>query len=119
VSSIILTIKKKAMVRKPSYKLPSARRVPSKKETDHPAKSVLKAVSWRIVGTLDTIFISYLITGRFIVAVSIGSVEVFTKILLYYLHERAWEHMPRRIPLSRIIRYRFHILKRRYIARPA
>jgi len=78
----------------------------------------MKAVSWRILGTLDTIFISYLITGKFIIAVSIGSVEVFTKIILYYLHERVWEHTPRRIPVKRIIRYRYYILKRRFIARP-
>jgi uncharacterized membrane protein len=60
---------------------------------DKPIKSVLKAVSWRIVGTIDTMFISYLITGKLTVAVTIGGVEVFTKILLYYLHERLWAHI--------------------------
>ena len=53
----------------------------------------MKAVSWRIVGTIDTIVISYFITGRLTMAVSIGGVEVFTKIMLYYLHERVWAHV--------------------------
>jgi len=52
--------------------------------------AVLKTVSWRIVGTLDTIVISYLLTGTFEVAVQIGGVEVISKMILYYLHERAW-----------------------------
>ena len=52
--------------------------------------AVLKTVSWRIVGTLDTIVISYLLTGTFEVAVQIRGVEVISKMILYYLHERAW-----------------------------
>lgn len=53
-------------------------------------RSVVKTVSWRAVGTLDTIIISYLITGSLSMAASIGSIELFTKMLLYYFHERAW-----------------------------
>lgn len=52
--------------------------------------SVLKAISWRIVGTLDTMLITWLITGKLVFAVKIGLVELLTKITLYYLHERAW-----------------------------
>ncbi|MBN7810141.1 DUF2061 domain-containing protein [Algoriphagus sp. H41] len=59
---------------------------------DSNAKSLLKSISWRIVGTLDTIVISYFITGQLVMAVSIGSVEVFSKIILYYFHERVWEN---------------------------
>jgi uncharacterized membrane protein len=59
-------------------------------EGDRHIKSILKAISWRIVGTMDTILISYLLTGKINVALSIGSVEVFSKMFLYYLHERAW-----------------------------
>jgi len=62
---------------------------------DKPVKSALKAISWRIVGTIDTMLISYLITGRVSVALSIGSIEVFTKTLLYYFHERLWAHIHR------------------------
>lgn len=53
-------------------------------------RSVVKTISWRIVGTLDTIFISWLITGEIGFALSIGGVELFTKMLLFYVHERAW-----------------------------
>ncbi len=60
---------------------------------DKPIKSIMKSVSWRIVGTLDTMIISYFITGRVTVAISIGSIEVFTKTLLYYFHERLWAHI--------------------------
>jgi len=56
-------------------------------------RSITKAVSWRITGTLDTIVVSWLITRSFRVAVSIGGVEVFTKMLLYYFHERAWNRI--------------------------
>lgn len=56
------------------------------------AISFYKAISWRVVGTLDTILISYLITGKWNFALSIGAVEVFTKIMLFYLHDRAWEY---------------------------
>jgi uncharacterized membrane protein len=62
---------------------------------DKPIKSFIKSVSWRILGTLDTMVISYFITGRFTMAVSIGSVEVITKTVLYYFHERLWAHIHR------------------------
>lgn len=53
-------------------------------------RSVVKTISWRVLGTLDTIVISYLITGSLVMAASIGSIEVITKMILYYFHERAW-----------------------------
>lgn len=53
-------------------------------------RSVVKTVSWRTVGTLDTIIISYFITGNLAMAASIGSIELVTKMILYYFHERAW-----------------------------
>jgi uncharacterized membrane protein len=59
--------------------------------------SATKAVSWRIVGTIDTWIISFLITGQWQLAFSIASVEVFSKVLLYYLHERAWEKVRVRV----------------------
>lgn len=62
---------------------------------DKPVKSALKAISWRIVGTIDTMIISYIITGKMTIAVSIGSVEVITKTILYYFHERLWAHIHR------------------------
>ncbi len=53
-------------------------------------RSVAKTISWRTIGTLDTIIISYFITGDLTMAASIGSIELFTKMALYYFHERAW-----------------------------
>jgi len=53
-------------------------------------RSLAKAISWRVTGTLDTILISFLITGKLKFALSIGFVELATKTLLYFLHERAW-----------------------------
>ena len=54
------------------------------------ARSVLKAVSWRALGTLDTFAISWFMTSRVAVAGSIAGIEIITKIAWYYLHERTW-----------------------------
>ena len=61
--------------------------------TEKPYRSVVKAISWRATGTVDTILISYLITGHAKFALSIGFVELFTKIFLYYVHERIWNKL--------------------------
>jgi uncharacterized membrane protein len=53
-------------------------------------RSLAKAISWRMTGTVDTVLISYLITGHIRWALSIGFVELFTKVALYYVHERLW-----------------------------
>ena len=60
---------------------------------DKPYRSFVKAVSWRFTGSLDTLVISFLITGKLKWALTISGVELFTKIGLYYLHERAWEQI--------------------------
>ena len=65
---------------------------------DKPYRSIVKAISWRVTGTLDTIVISLIVTGKLKLALSIGLVECFTKIAWYYLHERVWN----RISLGRI-----------------
>lgn len=62
----------------------------SQSKGDSNLRSLAKTVSWRIVGTIDTIVISYIITGEPTMALSIGSVEVVSKMILYYFHERAW-----------------------------
>lgn len=61
--------------------------------TEKPYRSVVKALSWRATGTVDTILISFLITGQAKYAISIGFVELFTKIFLYYCHERIWNKL--------------------------
>jgi len=56
-------------------------------------RSWTKAISWRITGTADTILISYLLTDSLKVAASIGGIELITKMILYYFHERAWANI--------------------------
>jgi len=57
---------------------------------DSHTRSLVKGVSWRIVGTIDTIILSFIVTGSIGNALKIGFTEVFTKVFLYYLHERIW-----------------------------
>ena len=57
---------------------------------EKPIRSIAKALSWRIVGTLDTLVVSYVLTGRISLAASIASVDFVTKLILYFFHERAW-----------------------------
>ena len=56
----------------------------------HPKRHMAKAVSWRVIGTLDTFFLSWVITGSVEIGALIGGVEIVTKTALYYIHERAW-----------------------------
>ncbi len=56
-------------------------------------RSIIKAICWRVTGTIDTFIISYLVTSKFKFAISISFFEVFTKITLYYLHERLWNRI--------------------------
>jgi uncharacterized membrane protein len=58
------------------------------------SRSLFKAVSWRLLGSMDTFVISYFVTGKLVFAASIASVETFTKIVLFYGHERAWAAVP-------------------------
>jgi uncharacterized membrane protein len=53
-------------------------------------RHIAKAITWRIIGTLDTILLSWLITGNPLTGLKIGFAEVTTKMVLYYLHERFW-----------------------------
>lgn len=60
------------------------------KNSETATRSIVKAISWRVVGTIDTIIISWFITGKITMALSIGLVEVVTKMVLYFFHERVW-----------------------------
>ena len=53
-------------------------------------RSILKTISWRIVGTLDTIALGWFITGDPTVGLKVGGLELITKFILYYIHERLW-----------------------------
>ncbi|WP_242084317.1 DUF2061 domain-containing protein [Aestuariivivens sediminis] len=58
--------------------------------TESQKRHLFKTVTWRIIGTLDTMLIAWIITGNPLTGFSIGLAEVLTKMGLYYLHERAW-----------------------------
>ncbi len=58
--------------------------------SEKPVRSIAKALSWRVVGTLDTLIVSYILTGKIALAASIASVDFLTKLVLYFFHERAW-----------------------------
>ena len=53
-------------------------------------RSAFKTITWRILATTDTFVLSFFITGNLVFAGSIASVEVLTKLILYYWHERLW-----------------------------
>jgi uncharacterized membrane protein len=53
-------------------------------------RHILKTFSWRGVGTLDTIVLSWIITGSPLTGLKIGGAEVITKMLLYFGHEKLW-----------------------------
>lgn len=56
-------------------------------------RSIVKAISWRALGSLDTFVISYVVTGELKYGAFIAGTETLTKIVLYYLHERGWAHI--------------------------
>ena len=56
----------------------------------HVKRHIAKTISWRVVGTIDTIVLAGLISGDWKVGAAIGGAEVLTKMLLYFLHERVW-----------------------------
>lgn len=60
------------------------------KNSEKPIRSIMKAVSWRVLGTIDTLLVSYFVTGKIALAASIASVDFVTKLVLYFFHERIW-----------------------------
>ncbi len=60
------------------------------KKSEKPIRSIAKALSWRVIGTLDTLLISYILTGEVVLAASIASIDFLTKMALYFFHERIW-----------------------------
>ena len=61
--------------------------------SDTAVRSLAKAVSWRITGTVDTFLISWLITGQALIASGIALTEIVTKIFLFWMHERVWNRI--------------------------
>ena len=73
---------------------PRGRVVQFIRSTESHVRSVAKAISWRGTASLDTFVVALLITGSSKVAGGVALAEIFTKIALYYLHERIWVLVP-------------------------
>lgn len=56
-------------------------------------RSLVKAYSYRVCGTLTTIAISFVITGKIIVSLAIGATEMVLKPFIYWCHERVWSRV--------------------------
>ena len=54
-------------------------------------RSIVKAISWRIIATITTFTIVYILTGKLALSIEVGVFDVTSKMLFYYLHERGWE----------------------------
>lgn len=64
-----------------------------KEPTDKHYRSVLKALSWRFLGTTFTFCMAWVITGELLFAAEIGLADTVFKLAAYYLHERFWENV--------------------------
>jgi uncharacterized membrane protein len=64
-------------------------------EKESHIRSILKGLSWRLVATATLICLAYWKTGDISFALELGAIEFVIKFLLYYLHERAWQLVPR------------------------
>ena len=53
-------------------------------------RHIAKTISWRIIGTMDTMLLGWLISGNPMIGVKVGLAELITKMVLYYFHERIW-----------------------------
>jgi len=56
-------------------------------------RSLVKTITWRTIGTIDTIIITRFVTGSWSAGAAVGGIELFTKMALYYLHERGWSSL--------------------------
>jgi len=53
-------------------------------------RSIVKAISYRIFGTIITMLIVYSFTGKFVLSLGVGFIDIFSKLALFYVHERVW-----------------------------
>lgn len=60
-------------------------------EKESNLRSVIKSITYRLMGTFTTFFISFLLSGQFCLSFKIAGIEVFVKMFTYYIHERLWQ----------------------------
>ena len=56
-------------------------------------RSVIKSISWRFVATATTILLVYIFTGKLIIALEVGGIELAAKFAIFYAHERVWDRI--------------------------
>jgi uncharacterized membrane protein len=56
-------------------------------------RSIVKAVSYRILGSTSTALIFYVLTGKGSLSLGAGALDMVLKIGVYFLHERIWNHI--------------------------
>jgi uncharacterized membrane protein len=61
---------------------------------DSKARSIAKAFSYRILGSLSTGGLVFVFTGRWQASLGVAAADALVKIVLYFLHERLWNHIP-------------------------
>ncbi len=53
-------------------------------------RSLLKTLSWRCIASLDTFLLTWFVTGSPTAGITVSLLEMATKMVLYYFHERVW-----------------------------
>ena len=73
--------------------------------TEPRSVSLIKSISYRMFGTLTTFIGCYVFTGKVVLSLGVGVFDFFAKLVLFYLHERAWVHVPEMVhKLNRAVR---------------
>jgi uncharacterized membrane protein len=68
-------------------------------------RHIAKTVTWRLIGTIDTMILAWFISGDPMIGLKVGFTEVITKMLLYYFHERVWYRVSYGLPQRKITKY--------------
>jgi len=63
------------------------------RKTESHYRSVLKALSWRFLATMITVFVALIVTGKLAFAAKIGLADTIIKLAVYYAHERVWDNL--------------------------
>ena len=57
------------------------------------SRSLAKAASYRVIGSLSTALIFYILTGNFALSLGAGALDTVVKLAIYFIHERIWNHI--------------------------
>jgi uncharacterized membrane protein len=56
-------------------------------------RTIAKTASWRVLATLITTFVAWMLTGELRFAATVGALDTVAKLVMYYVHERAWNRI--------------------------